>query len=178
MKLIEALKNLKTIEKRIVANNEKISEYAAYISVETPPFETQEKQTAQVASMVQANLDLVTEYHKLKRAIEFTNLNTEVTIGTRTCSISELNTIRGTKNRNGTGFMTGSTYQALNPTRAITRMQQNFRGGVNPVEPPKVIVCFKEEDRIKAVNAWNDFVSQIDGRLEVVNATTELTMYE
>ncbi len=174
MKLIEALKNLKTIEKRIQKGCEQISEYFAYVSVETPHFETQEKQTEQVHSLIQGNLDLAKEYLKLKSAIEHTNLTTKVTIGHRTHTINELITLRRVS-----GKFTLMTYGAINPNGAKTRLQQfyNKSGGVNPIEPARIIVCYKEEDKNKHQQEWTDFLAQIDGKLEVVNAETELAGY-
>lgn len=174
MKLIEALKNLKTIEKRVEKNCAQITEYCAYVSVETPHFETQEKQTQEVASLIQANRDLTTEYLRLKSAIEVTNLNTSVTIGERTHSVSELVTIRRV-----CGKFVANTLNALTPRIATTRLQQAFNrpGGINITEPPKVIAAYREEDKNKALREWEEFTSSIDGRLEVVNAETELTGY-
>lgn len=174
MKLIEALKNLKTIEKRIQKGCEQITEYVAYVSVETPAFETQEKQTEQVHGLIQGNIDLAAEYLKLKTAIEFTNLNTQVTIGTRTHSISELITLRRTS-----GKFNLQTYSAIHPEKAKKRLSEFMQrnGGMNPIEPAKLIICYKEEDKLKKANEWQEFLSMIDGKLEVVNAETELTNY-
>lgn len=179
MKLIEALKNLKTIEKRIEKNSAQIPEYAAYVNTENPHFETAEKQETEVAALVQSNLDLASEYLRLKTAIEYTNLNTKVTIGTRTHSISELITLRGAKNRPGTGRFAMGTYGSLHPQRAVGRLQQTYNrpGGVNITEPPKVVLAYREEDKQKALRDWEEFLSAIDGKLEVVNAETELQNY-
>lgn len=174
MKLIEALKNLKTIEKRIEKNCTLIAEYCAYVSVETPVFETQEKQIEHVAGLVQSNTDLATEYLHLKSAIEQTNISTLVTIGERTHSISELIAIRRVSGK----FIT-NTYNALNPRTATTRLQQVFNraGGIDVSNPPKVVPAYKEEDKLRKTRDWEDFVSAIDGKLEVVNAETELLNY-
>lgn len=177
MKLIEALKNLKTIEKRIDKNCEKIREYCAYVSVETPTFETEERQRQEVASLVQANLDLEKEYIRLKRSIEQTNLATKVSINGKEYTISELITIKGAvKGRAGAGRFRTATYQALNAQKAMQRLQQVFqqRGGVDPTNPAKVIPLWKEEDKNKALHDWEEFTSAIEGRLEVVNAETDL----
>lgn len=174
MKLIEALKNLKTIEKRIEKNCQQIGEYAAYVSVEQPAFETEERQRQEVASLVQGNLDLTKEYLRLKTAIEFTNLNTKVTIGQQENSISELITIRRTS-----GKFTTMTLNSLQPARAMQKLQQVYQrqNGVNPMEPAKVIPLYNEADKNKALREWDEFFSAIDGKLEVVNAETDLLNY-
>lgn len=48
MKIIEALKNLKTIQKRMEKNCAEITLYCAYVNTETPAFETEDKQRAEV----------------------------------------------------------------------------------------------------------------------------------
>lgn len=172
MKIIEALKNLKTIEKRILKNCEDITKYSAWVDIETIAFETEEKQRAEVASLVQSNLDLETEYLRLKTAIETTNLAVSVTIKDRTYSISNLVTLK----RKAKGFR-AMTYNALDGRGAVQRMQQIYAKGFDAGNPPKVVAAYKEEDKNKALREWDDFVSAIDGRLEVVNAETELQGY-
>lgn len=169
MKLIEALKNLKTIEKRIHKNAEQIGQYAAYVSVEQPAFETEERQRQEVASLIQANADLEKEYLRLKVAIEVTNLRTTVTINGKTNSISELIAIR-----RGVGKFRERTYQALNASSALQRMQQSYNKGIDAQNPPRVVALYREEDKIKALREWEEFTSAIDGKLEVVNAETDL----
>jgi len=124
MKIIEALKNLKTIQKRMEKNCQDISQYCAYVSTETPAFETEDKQREHVKSLVQANLDLEKEYLRLKKAIELTNLNVTVTIGTRTLTITELMSIRRVMEK-----FHKATYQALNANdrRLIFNCSLRFR---------------------------------------------------
>jgi uncharacterized protein YcbK (DUF882 family) len=172
MKIIEALKNLKTIEKRIAKNCEDITKYAAWVDIETIPFETEEKQKAEVGSLIQANLDLEIEYLRLKTAIETTNLAVQVTVKDRTYSISNLVTLK----RKAKDFRT-KTYLALDGRGAVARMQQIYAKGFDAGNPPKVVAAYKEEDKNKAIRDWADFVDSIDGKLEVVNAETELQGY-
>lgn len=172
MKLIEAMKKLKTIEKRVDKNCAQIMQYAAWVSVETPAFETEERQRQEVQSLIQANLDLEAEYLKLKTAIEVTNLAVGVTIGERTYSISNLVVIK----RTAKDFR-ARTYASLNGQPAASRLQQVYQKGIDAANPPKVVTAYNEGDKNKALRDWDDFVSAIDGRLEVVNAETELQGY-
>lgn len=180
MKLIEALKNTKTIEKRIEKNCELIRQYAAWVSVETPAFETEERQRQEVASLVQANLDLEKEFLRLKVAIETTNLATRVAIGAQEYSIAELNVLRGNRKTGlkGSGQFRLGTYSALSGQLAAQRMQQIFSKGIDAANPPRVITAYAEADKNKALREWDELLSQIDGRLEVVNAETELLGYD
>lgn len=186
MKLIEALKNLKTVEKRIEKNAQMIGQYAAWVSTETPPFETEDKQREEVKSLIQANLDLEREYLRLKIAIDYTNLNTKVTIGERTHCITELLILNGKATADsygkrqkipGAAKFRFSTYNALNAAPAAQRMQQIYTRGIDGTNPPKVICAFSEAEKNKALTEWDSFIQAIDAKLEVVNAETELAGY-
>lgn len=175
MKIIEALKNLKTIEKRVQKNCEQLLEYSGWVSTETPAFETEYKQKIEVASLIQANLDLEKEYLRLKTAIETTNLAINVAIGDLTYSISNLVSLK--RNMKAGKDFRLKTYKSLDARAAVLRMQQIYTKGFDAANPPKVIVAFKEEDKNSALREWENFLSQIDGKLEVVNAETELQGY-
>ena len=172
MKIIEALKNLKTIQKRIEKNCAEITQYCAYVSTEIPAFETEDKQKLEVNARIQANMDLESEYLRLKRAIEQTNLAVKITIAGRTYTITELISIKRVLGRYHT-----ATYAALNPQAAMNRLNDVYRKGVDAVNPARVISLYKEEDKNKNLREWEDFMSQIDGKLEVLNAETELQGY-
>lgn len=173
MKLIEALKNLKTIEKRIDKNCQLIADYSAYVSSETPVFETHEKQQKEVESLIQANCDLEKEYIRLKMCIDHTNLNTKVQLLGKNLTISELVTLQRLLNRN-TNFRQ-KTYNSLNMSKAQVKLQQVFnQKGVDAQNPARVIPVYSEAEKNKALREWEEFTSQIDGKLEVVNAETEL----
>lgn len=172
MKIIEALKNLKTIQKRMEKNCAEITQYCAYVSTENPAFETEDKQKAEVQSLIQANMDLEVEYLRLKKAIEQTNLNVSVTIGSRTYTITELISIKRVVGRLHT-----MTYGALDPRAAVQRLNEIYRKGVDAANPARVVALYKEEDKNRNLRDWQEFLDQIDGRLEVVNAETELQGY-
>lgn len=175
MKIIQALKNLKTIEKRIEKNCQAISLYCAYISVEVLPYETEDKQRQEVQSLVQANIDLEKEYLKLKCSIEYTNLITKVKIGEFEYSISELIVLkRGIGKVKGATFR-ANTYKSLSLLAANQRFNQAASRGVDATNPPRVIPLFQEKYRNEQLTAWENFLAQIDGTLEVVNAETEIT---
>ena len=174
MKIIEALKNLQIIQKRIDKNCQQIREYCSYLNVEVPAFETPERQKQEVDSLIQANLDLEKEYLRLKLAIEHTNLITKVTIGGFVYTISELVSIRRI-----VGKFRTNTYASLDPSVSVRRLQLHLssKANVDPSNPPKVINLSKEEYKNIHLREWENFIAQIDGTLEVVNATVELSNY-
>lgn len=183
MKLIEAMKNLKTIEKRIEKNCTLIREYCALISSETLQFGTEEKQRQEVQSFIQANLDLEKEYLRLKIAIDTTNLNTSVTLKDKSYTIAELVVIKGRKTPDGRKLsgiadFRAKTYHSLSGQPAAQRISNVYRAGIDAQNPPKVVLFYDEAEKNKAISDWDEFVSAIDGKLEVVNAETELQGYD
>lgn len=173
MKIVEALKNLKTIQKRIQKNCSLISDYAGYLSIETPAFETPEKQRDEIQSLIQSNLDLENEYLRLKLSIEETNLKTMVTIGNFTYPISSLISIKRVAKE-----FRSSTYRSLVVDKAQGRLHNTLnRQGYNPQEPVRIIALYDEKVKNTALSEWEEFLSQIDGKLEVVNAETDLVNY-
>ncbi|MHA1817343.1 MAG: hypothetical protein ACTSX1_15180, partial [Candidatus Heimdallarchaeaceae archaeon] len=76
--LVEGMKTLRVIEKKMTHNQSDIQRYASQVSTEKPYFETEEKQAGEVKKLVQANTDLMTRYLNLKQRVEYTNLMTVV----------------------------------------------------------------------------------------------------
>ena len=90
MKIIEGMKRLRVIEKRMESQRNAVTEYASKLSTEMPRFQTKEDQAKEVASLIQSNNDLCAEYLRIKRSIGFTNLKVTVELHKRVYSISDL----------------------------------------------------------------------------------------
>jgi len=168
VKLIEAMKKLRLIEKRLQAQCGQINDYAAILSTERPAYKSEKEQTVAVQGFVQSNLDLVEEYLKLKQSIELTNLKTTVTIQGKVHSISALLVL---KRRLGSQIV--ATFRALNDQGARARLRQ----GTGPMTNDAVQInrLYDEGEKNKKLREWEDVLNEIDSRLEIVNATTELT---
>lgn len=166
MKLIEAMKELKLVEKRMEKNIEQITQYSSGLSNEKEIFGSEQKQIDEVKSLLQANVDLFNRYLYLKRSIERTNLETKVEFSIGTYSISELLAI---KRRLQHGVI--NTFKALNTQSAEARMRTiKIPDNVEV----KVVRYYREEEKNLLLKSWMEFFENIDGRLEVVNATTDL----
>lgn len=167
MKLIEGMKNLKVLEKRMETNVERIQQYAAIVSTEKPVFANEIEQRAQVASLITANEDLVKEYMDVKKRVDLTNLNTVVTIGKESFTISDLLVLR-----RGLGRKAMRTYSALNDTQAESRMRSINK--VSGDKTPQIERMYDEKDKYAGQKKWQDLLDEIETRLEVINATTDL----
>lgn len=168
--IVEGLKRLKAIEKRIDSNCIDIAKYASGLASARPLFESEEKQTQEVKSLVQSSMDLQVEYLRVKRQIELTNLNTQVTIAGETRPISDWLHIK-----RKTADLAIATYRALNDTAAGGSRREERGYAQSPTGGSSQIVrYFKESEKNAKLREWEDVKAAIDGRLEVINATTKL----
>jgi hypothetical protein len=170
-KIVEALKRLRIIEKRVEARCKEITRYASGLSGPTykPLFDTEERQRQEVKSLVQSALDLLKEYHALKRRIEVTNLLTIVTIEGESRSIAEWLI----EKRKVSGMIL-AIYNALNEVAANASRREDRMYPSGGGATPQVTRFYSEEEKNKELRHVMDRTEAIDGRLEVINATTEL----
>ena len=166
MKIIEGMKKIKLNEKKITDNISRIQQYASKLSSEMAYFKTDEEQKKQIKSLIQANIDLVTEIMKLKRQINITNLLTRVEIDKFIGSIDEALMMK----RKYCQLLI-STFNALTDGAASTRLRSapSFDGKL-----PQVLRLYDEATKNECIRRYQDLLYTIDSRLEVINATTEL----
>lgn len=167
MKIVEALKTQKRIEDRINRNNKQITQYSSKLNTEKSYFENEEIQKKEVESLIQSSHDLVNRYLWLKRCIDHTNLNTFIVIdGNKYCITDLLNMKRKTIE------YILSSYKALNDNLAQNRlisMRQNADAKTIQIER-----LYDERFKNEKIAYWQDLYDNIDSRLEVINATTDL----
>ena len=167
MKLIEGMKSLKVIEKKILHNSQRIQEYAAIVSTERPIFGTEDAQRKQVNELIQSNTDLAKDYLALKKRVDLTNIQTMVTIGKDSFSISDLLQIKRT-----VATLMRGTYNALNDTVASQRL--NSVRGQTTEKTPHIDRMYDEQAKFAGLQYWQGLQDEIEVRIEVINATTEL----
>lgn len=167
MKLIEAMKRLKLLEKRMSGNVENITKYASQLSHEKLYFNTPDEQTKEVSGLIQSTHDLVWEYMRLKTNIDHTNLRTVVMIKGDQYTLAQLLLMK----RKMVAVLRDS-YQALNNRAAESRMHRSTI--VPEGVPVSIITFFDERDKNVQLLHWMELESEIDARLEVINATTDL----
>lgn len=165
MTITQALKKLKLLEKKMESNVQDIQKYSSILDSEIPYFGTVEEQKAAVQSLVQSNKDLFAEYLKTKSDIELTNNKTIVSTSMWNYSISWLILIK-----RGLWERLGRTYMAMNDSVAERKPKSN--NTVTWVQT-QVVRLYDEKQKNESISKLNDFMSEIDWLLEVVNATTE-----
>ena len=168
MKIIEALKEQKIIVKKVQHNNELLKKYSSKVLCEKPYFDTDEDQRAEVFRLVQGNIDLGNRYLMLKRSIDLTNSTTKVEVLGNTYTISDLLNLKRFAIENI--FL--PTFNALNTEHAessrLIFLRQDSSRDVS------IVHFYKEEEKNKNIQAYRDLLDNIDSKLEIVNATTDL----
>lgn len=167
MKIIEAMKELKVILKRMNKNKELINEYAALPDNERLHFGSKDNQAKEIKKLIQANIDLAKNYLNLKSRIEYTNLMTKVEIDGKEYTISEMLVLKRVLAK-----MVIQTYNALNDSQASMRIRSSSRASSE--KNPVIEKFYDESEKTAGQRKWDDLYHSIDSRLEVVNATTEL----
>lgn len=171
MKIIEALKRLPVIEKRIQKNITLIDKYSCGLDLgETKQidFESVEEQEKEVKSLLQSVEDLVYERASLRRRLSVTNSQTIVKIGGVEKTITEWIELRNV----GMESIVRS-YQALR----TDSIEQKIRSGgvqINTDHGLKTIKFYNEKDRNAKIEEFENIRDSIDAELEKVNATTDM----
>lgn len=165
MKIVEAMKELKLTEKKMNKNNDSIQKYSSQPSNERPYFQDEATQRKEVKNLVQSNKDLLSNYLELKKRIEKTNLETIVEMDGVKYTISDLLVLK----RRLAKIMIDS-FDSMNDKNAKHGLM-SMRGTDNTV---KIERFYDERERMDGLRKWQDFYDNIDSRLEVVNATTDI----
>lgn len=170
MKIIEALKELPLIDKKLERNEALIREIAASVDAgtvaNTLKYATAELQTAEVAALVQSSRDLVSRKAKLRRVLSLTNATLTVTIDGETKTICEWIEYR----QKGTDRLRGM-YGSLNDREAFSKLSQTKIDGTQGV---KVVRHYDESQKNAALAMLLELPTKIDTTLETFNATTDL----
>ncbi len=111
------------------------------------------------------------EYLHLKQRVDMTNLSTTVAIGKRKFQLIDLLVLR-----RGLAKRMGKTYLALSTDyadRRLSQMQRNI--ALQPGEKaPHALRYYDEKDKFENLQDWQTLQDEIEQRLEVINATTDL----
>ena len=171
--IIEGLKRLRLIEKRMTKNCEEIKKYSSLLNNEKPIFDTEEKQKLEVKQLIQSNSDLETEYCKLKASIDYTNLVTNVQIEDENRTIHGWLTVL-----RKTGAQMIQTFRSLNTSEA--QKNQSRFGRAEGIGSITFLRMYDENEKRAGQRKWEDLTAgkTIEGRLEVINATTDLIQIE
>lgn len=168
MKIIEAMKKWKDLEKKAEDLRAKIGQYCADLSIENPVYPNQ-AQT--VRGWLQAHEDITREIASLRTCIVRTNLATSVTIQLGGKSVTKT-IYEWVLRRQKLAEMDRLAWVALTDRGLRDQQITNTNGNATPVTVRRY---FDPKERDDRVEIYRSEPAAIDAALEVVNATTEIT---
>lgn len=171
MKLIEAMKKVKDLEKKADDLKDKVSKYCCYVNIEGSTYPDQKNK---IKEWVQAHQDILKEILGLRLSIQNTNLKTDVTIDLGGKQVTK-SIAAWIHRRRDLAHKQLSIWRAMDDSRvkqldgALARSQSS--GDQREV---KVERCYDPQEKDKNVDLYVTEPSIIDARLEVANAVTDL----
>lgn len=168
MKIIEGMKELKLIEKKISDNAVQIQSLCCRLSNEMPKCNSDDEQRKKVKELIQSSEDLVKRYLKIKRDIEYTNIVTNIQYGGKDMSISELLVMK-----RKLISIHSFTFTSLNTTAMETEARKT-NAGTRAAGDITVVRFFDESEKNEKLSLLQDMKYNLDSRLEVVNAMTDI----
>jgi len=167
MKLIEALKKVKYLQKKADDIKEKIGKHSADLDYETPVYADQR---SQVTSWIQGYTDILKDISHLQYAIQKTNLEKQVKIKLGD-NVVEKSITEWILRRRTLAKQELSMYKMLTD-KNLREGNVQFSGG--QVVPAKIRRYYDPVERDKKLEELTTEPHEIDATLEIVNATTDL----
>lgn len=168
MKLIQAMKQIKDLQRKAEDIRGKIANNCAHLTIETPTYGDKQKET--VSGWLQSHEDILKDILRLRVGIQRTNLATSVTI--------EI----------GGKQVTKSVAEWIHRRRDLAKLSQDAWGklgdkglregsGKNSLGEPievRIVRNFDPSERDAKLELYRSEPSLIDSTLEVTNAVTDL----
>jgi len=175
MKLIEAMKKVKDLQRKATDLREKIGQYCADYDTDTPTYKTAEDQKATLAGWLQAHHDIIKEIERLRLDIQATNLATLVKIEVAEGQ-SVTKCIAGWIHRRKELADLEKQAWAKLTNRGLkdTAYRTDGKDPNSPVQVAHVRRYYEQKERDVKVETYTSEPSRINGALEVANAQTDL----
>jgi len=173
MKITEALAEVKTLNKRISKKRENICKYLVrFDSVKDPLGDGGSEKF--VVEQKQAHDDLVGRIVQIRTAIQITNNRTSLTVCGQTRTIAEWLTWR----KECAGLDRGLIDKMLSSIRNARDQSEKFKRETEADGDKSqydLFVGYDEGTLVKAEEAFEKIVSDLDGKLSLINATTDIS---
>lgn len=174
MKIIEALKTIKDLQRKASDIRIKIATFCADLETETPAYGTLEIQTKQIAEWLQSHADILTQIETLRIAIQQTNLKTLVPIVLRDDKPAVVKSIANwIHRRHDLASLSAQAWLGLT-NRNIKPMNYKPSTTSDEVKTANVRKYYSQQTRDFMVELYTSEPSRIDSALEITNATTDL----
>jgi len=167
MKIIEALKQTKDLQRKASDIREKIKIYCVHQNIESPTYDNQEEQ---VENWLQSHSDIVKEILRLRVAIQKTNVEVKVSIAIGGQSITK-SIAEWIHRRRDLAALDESAWKCLTDKGLREGLMKNSQGEMVDV---KIVRCYAPAERDVRIETYRSEPTMIDGQLEITNATTNL----
>jgi len=169
MKIIEALKKIKDLQRKASDLRDKMAKYSAKMSFEES---TYVDQRAKINSWMQAHHDIVMQIENLRERVAKTNIMTPVTIDLHGREITK-SIHSWISRRRDLCDLDVAAWMKLTDRNLH---DQAIRGTSDPsaVVEFRVVRFYDQEERDDKVDKYRSEKTIIDGKLEIVNAITDL----
>lgn len=168
MKIIEAMKQIKDLQRKAEDLRKKVAVHCAGLNFKTPTYGQEQRST--VDGWVQAHRDIVQEILRLRVAIQRTNIQTPVTIKLGDNSVTK-SIAEWVHRRRDLAALDATMYQQLGDRGLKEQVGRDTQG--NPIEI-RIVRYFDPKRRDELMEQFRSEPSTIDATLEVVNAVTDL----
>jgi len=172
-KMIEVLKEKKLNSKKVAGVIQDIQKYASLTSVEKPSFESENIQREYVKSQVQSAIDLLNRRARLKVIIDQTNINTKLRIPKGIVTPEHELTIAEALMFKMNYREYQLVYGAMNKNLAETKLRSTTSADGTKVV---AIQLYDEEFKNNSLKDLQTKLDYIDAHLEMINATTDVTV--
>lgn len=169
MKIIEGMKELSLISKKLTVIKENLSKYSSLLSCEKPIFDSEQEQRDEILKLIQSGKDLITRWIYIKTAIEHTNLITRIKVCGKRLTIAEALHWKRSMCQE-----LEALYKCLTNTQSCAKLNNMMRGITSLDNPITIVAMYDEKKKNEWINEHTEFIGSIDSTLEITNAITEL----
>jgi hypothetical protein len=154
MTILQALKKIKHLDRKIEKNNKRIARWCSYMDDEDPMYDADG-----VKKLRQSVEDTIRERNRLRHSIHKTNILTKVEWQHKEFTIDELLILRTL------------TLPAM--LHSVTQMRRKEKS-YNHDKDVKAVMQYDPAERDKTIDSIEDTMDGLDAFLDSVNITTEL----
>lgn len=170
MKIIEAMRGIKSLVEKQTGLLDKIKKHCADTDNVQPIYETTEKQQSKMNEWMQSHKDTVKEIERLRLGIQNTNMQTLVKIDLGGVTV-EKPIAAWIHRRRDLSAMEMSAWRSLHDEHLQGGTIQTPEGTLKAVN---VRIYFDKDKRDNKIEELRGEPHQIDAALEIINATTEV----
>ena len=167
MKIIEALKKIKDLQRKTADLRDKIGKHSAHLNYETPLYKDQ---TGQIKEWLQSHSDILKEILGLRVAIQKINISISVTIELGGKQITKT-IAEWIHRRRDLATEECKAWQKLTDRGLREGLMTESTGEKREI---KIVRCYDAAQRDKQVDLYSSEPSLIDAKLEIINAVTDI----